>query len=143
MGYLTKEVIWSFQATLPPIIPISIKLMPVVFSLLGAALAIVLYHYSAYTFSAPGSPISLASYTFLYSAWQFNYIINHFLVKSVWRAGHLISYRTLDRGVLELVGPKGISNSMIKLTQGISNLQSGLVFNYALVILIGTAILIL
>nr|WRM53896.1 NADH dehydrogenase subunit 5 [Myriopathidae sp.] len=143
MGYLTKEVIWSFQATLPPIIPISIKLMPVVFSLLGAALAIVLYHYSAYPFSALVSPISLASYTFVYSAWQFNYIINHFLVKSVWRAGHLISYRTLDRGVLELVGPKGISNSMIKLTQEISNLQSGLVFNYALVMLIGTAILIL
>ena len=143
MGYLTKEVIWSFQATLPPIIPISIKLMPVVFSLLGAALAIVLYHYSAYPFSALVSPISLASYTFVYSAWQFNYIINHFLVKSVWRAGHLISYRTLDRGVLELVGPKGLSNSMIKLTQEISNLQSGLVFNYALVMLIGTAILIL
>nr|QJQ72502.1 NADH dehydrogenase subunit 5 [Trissopathes cf. tetracrada NB-2020] len=143
MGYLTKEVIWSFQATLPPIIPISIKLMPVVLSLLGAALAIVLYHYSAYTFSALVSPISLANYTFLYSAWQFNYIINHFLVKSVWRAGHLISYRTLDRGVLELVGPKGISNFLIKLTQGISNLQSGLVFNYALVMLIGTAILIL
>nr|QJS34438.1 NADH dehydrogenase subunit 5 [Antipathes cf. dichotoma NB-2020]QJS34638.1 NADH dehydrogenase subunit 5 [Stichopathes abyssicola] len=143
VGYLTKEVIWSFQATLPPIIPISIKLTPVVFSLLGAALAIVLYHYSPYAFSALGSAISLAGYTFLYSAWQFNYIINHFLVKSVWRAGHLISYRTLDRGVLELVGPKGMSNFMIKLTQGISNLQSGLVFNYALVILIGTAILIL
>lgn len=61
----------------------------------------------------------------------------------MWRVGHLISYRTLDRGVLELMGPKGISNFMIKLTQGISNLQSGLVFNYALVILIGTAILIL
>nr|QJS34679.1 NADH dehydrogenase subunit 5 [Tylopathes sp. n. NB-2020] len=143
VGYLTKEVIWSFQATLPPIIPISIKLMPVVFSLLGATLAIVLYHYSAYTFSALVSPISLASYTFLYSAWQFNYIINHFLVKSVWWTGHLITYRTLDRGVLELIGPKGLSNFMIKLTQGISNIQSGLVFNYALVILIGTAILIL
>nr|YP_009160776.1 NADH dehydrogenase subunit 5 [Myriopathes japonica]AGN48525.1 NADH dehydrogenase subunit 5 [Myriopathes japonica] len=143
VGYLTKEVIWSFQATLPPIIPISIKLMPVVFSLLGATLAIVLYHYSAYAFSALVSPISLASYTFLYSAWQFNYIINHFLVKSVWWTGHLITYRTLDRGVLELMGPKGLSNFMIKLTQGISNIQSGLVFNYALVILIGTAILIL
>nr|QWT29576.1 NADH dehydrogenase subunit 5 [Stichopathes sp. SCBUCN-8849]WAU48128.1 NADH dehydrogenase subunit 5 [Cirrhipathes cf. anguina LS-2022] len=143
VGYLTKEVLWSFQATLPPIIPISVKLMPVVFSLLGAALAIVLYHFSARAFSPLVSPISLASYTFLYSAWQFNYIINHFLVKSVWRVGHLISYRTLDRGVLELMGPKGISNFMIKLTQGISNLQSGLVFNYALVILIGTAILIL
>nr|QJS34585.1 NADH dehydrogenase subunit 5 [Phanopathes sp. NB-2020] len=143
VGYLTKEVIWSFQVTLPPIIPIFIKLMPVVFSLLGATLALVLYHYSAYAFRALGVSFSLAGYTFLYSAWQFNYIINHFLVKSVWWAGHLISYRTLDRGVLELVGPKGMSNFMIKLTQGISNLQSGLVFNYALVILIGTAILIL
>lgn len=53
-----------------------------------------------------------------------------------------MTYRTLDKGVLELVGPKGISDRMVQLTQGISNLQSGLVFNYALIILIGAAIFI-
>ena len=68
VGYLTKEVLWSFQVTLPPIIPISVKLMPVVFSLLGASLAIVLYHFSTRAFSPLVSSISLASYTFLYSA---------------------------------------------------------------------------
>ena len=41
------------------------------------------------------------------------------------------------------MGPKGISQLMIRLTQGVSNLQSGMVFNYALVILIGVAVLIL
>nr|YP_009734620.1 NADH dehydrogenase subunit 5 [Sphenopus marsupialis]QIB71214.1 NADH dehydrogenase subunit 5 [Sphenopus marsupialis]WGU50013.1 NADH dehydrogenase subunit 5 [Sphenopus marsupialis] len=142
VGYLTKEALWSFQATLPPIIPISIKLLPVIFSLLGATSAFVLYHCSTRAFSVPTPAISLASYAFLYSAWQFNYIINYFLVRNVWRLGHLISYRVLDKGVLELIGPKGISDRMIQLTQGISKLQSGLVFNYALIILIGAAVFI-
>nr|YP_009758587.1 NADH dehydrogenase subunit 5 [Haloclava producta]QIN90405.1 NADH dehydrogenase subunit 5 [Haloclava producta] len=136
VGYLTKEIIWSFQITLSPIIPTSIKLMPVIFSLFGAGTAVVLYHYSSRIFNAPTSPVGLAGYTFLYSAWQFNYIINHFLVQNVWRLGHLITFRVLDKGVLELIGPKGISQFMIRLTQEISNLQSGLVYNYALMILI-------
>ena len=38
--------------------------------------------------------------------------------------GHLITYRVIDRGVLEIIGPRGISNVIIKLTQNISNLQS-------------------
>ncbi len=45
--------------------------------------------------------------------------------------------------MLELIGPKGISQFVIRLTQGVSNLQSGMVFNYALVILIGVTVLIL
>lgn len=143
MGYLTKEVIWSFQTTLPIIIPTSIKLMPVAFSVLGAVTAVVLYHYSSRMFSRFTSPLMLASYTFAYSAWQFNYIVNQFLVKNVWKLGHLITFKTLDKGVLELIGPKGISQFIIRLTQGVSNLQSGMVFNYALVILIGVAVLIL
>jgi NADH-ubiquinone oxidoreductase chain 5 len=136
VGYLTKEIIWSFQITLSPIIPTSIKLMPVIFSLFGAGTAVILYHYSSRIFNTPTSPVGLAGYTFLYSAWQFNYIINHFLVQNVWRLGHLITFRVLDKGVLELIGPKGISQFMIRLTQEISNLQSGLVYNYALMILI-------
>nr|URF19448.1 NADH dehydrogenase subunit 5 [Galatheanthemum sp. MT-2020] len=136
VGYLTKEVVWSFQITLSPFIPTSIKLMPVIFSLFGAGSAVALYHYSSRIFNAPTSPVGLAGYTFLYSAWQFNYLINHFLVQNVWRLGHLITFRVLDKGVLELIGPKGISQFMIRLTQEISNLQSGLVYNYALMILI-------
>ncbi|YP_009701413.1 NADH dehydrogenase subunit 5 (mitochondrion) [Actinia tenebrosa] len=139
VGYLTKEVIWSFQITLSPIIPTFIKLLPVTFSLFGAGAAILLYHYSSRAFNAPVSPVGLAGYTFLYSAWQFNYIVNHFLVQNVWRLGHLITFRALDKGILELIGPKGLSQFIIRLTQEISNLQSGLVYNYALIIFITIA----
>lgn len=83
MGYLSKGAISSFQTTLPPIIPAFIKLMPVIFSLGGAGAAVVLYHCSSRAFYAPTSSVGRAGFTFLYSAWQFNFIINHFLVRGV------------------------------------------------------------
>nr|YP_010128072.1 NADH dehydrogenase subunit 5 [Gardineria hawaiiensis]QPP20599.1 NADH dehydrogenase subunit 5 [Gardineria hawaiiensis] len=141
VGHLVKEVVWSFQITFPPIVPLFIKLLPVCLSLGGAVLVVALYYYSVFFFRAP-SFAGRMGYTFLYSAWQFNYVFNHFLLKRVWKGGHLISFRTIDKGTLELVGPKGISNFLVGLAQGLSNLQSGLVFNYALVILVGAAILI-
>nr|YP_009029594.1 NADH dehydrogenase subunit 5 [Isopora togianensis]AHY04452.1 NADH dehydrogenase subunit 5 [Isopora togianensis] len=141
VGYLAKEVVWSFQITFPPIVPVFIKLLPVFLSLGGAALVIVLYFYSMHLFRVP-SFIGRMGYTFLYSAWQFNYVLNYFLAKRVWRGGHRISYRTIDKGTLELVGPQGVSNFLIGLTRGLSNLQVGQVFNYALVILIGVAMFI-
>nr|YP_009113374.1 NADH dehydrogenase subunit 5 [Dendrophyllia cribrosa]AEZ51018.1 NADH dehydrogenase subunit 5 [Dendrophyllia cribrosa] len=141
VGYLVKEVVWSFQITSPPIVSLPIKLLPVSLSLGGAVLVIVLYFYSVNFFRVP-SFMGRIGYTFLYSAWQFNYVLNYFLAKKAWKGGHKISYRTMDKGILELVGPKGISNFMIELARGLSNLQSGLVFNYALVILIGVAMFI-
>jgi NADH:ubiquinone oxidoreductase subunit 5 (subunit L)/multisubunit Na+/H+ antiporter MnhA subunit len=138
-GYLGKEVLWSFQTTLPPIIPITTKLLPVFFSFLGAISAFVLYLCTPRAFGVPSSPIGLASYAFIYSAWQFNFVINHLLARNVWGIGHLITYRAFDKGALELVGPKGISDRAARLTRVISRLQSGLIFNYALIMLAGAA----
>lgn len=83
MGYLARGVLWSFQITIFPIVPSSIKLMPVFLSLGGITLVIALYYYSAHLFRTPPSFIGRISYTFLYSAWQFNYILNHFLAERV------------------------------------------------------------
>jgi hypothetical protein len=57
--------------------------MPVAFSLFGAVVAVVFYHFPSRFFNAPTSSLGLASYTFAYSAWQFNFIVNQFLVKNV------------------------------------------------------------
>nr|QRG31965.1 NADH dehydrogenase subunit 5 [Pseudosuberites sp. CY-2021] len=81
-------------------------------------------------------------YTFFNSAWQFNYVINHFIVSNVWKFGHLVTYRIIDRGILETIGPKGIAKVLISLTQTISNYQSGMVFNYALIMIIFTTLFI-
>lgn len=56
--------------------------------------------------------------------------------------GHIITNLTLDKGVLELIGPKGIVNFLILQVQRLSSFQSGLVFNYALVFFIGVIVFI-
>ncbi len=81
-------------------------------------------------------------YTFFNSAWQFNYVINHFIVLNLLNFAHLVTYRVIDRGLLEIIGPNGISGLLIRLTQNISNFQSGMVFNYVLIMIVFTVLLI-
>nr|QDH12156.1 NADH dehydrogenase subunit 5 [Halichondria sp. HK-2019] len=167
VGYLGKEVVIS--NVLPPMISSSVKMLPLILSLFGALLAFVIYdrvtreavvrvnsiinvRSSLYTNEIRGEdPIEQRSkgawvfhvvYTFFNSAWQFNYVINHFIVSNVWKFGHLVTYRIIDRGILETIGPKGISKVLISLTQTISNYQSGMVFNYALIMIIFTTFFI-
>lgn len=157
----------------------SVKVVPLILSLLGALLAFVIYERITQAtwasnkrgitgFVRANSIVKVRSsfnkeksslytsrfsqkrwtwgfhivYTFLNSAWQFNYVINHFIVSNVWKFGHLVTYRIIDRGILETIGPKGISKVLISLTQAISNYQSGLVFNYALIMIIFTTFFI-
>nr|AYV91370.1 NADH dehydrogenase subunit 5 [Halichondria panicea] len=167
VGYLGKEVVIS--NVIPPMISNSVKMLPLILSLFGALLAFVIYdrvtreavvrvnsiinvRSSLYTNEIRGEdPIEQRSkgawlfhvvYTFFNSAWQFNYVINHFIVSNVWKFGHLVTYRIIDRGILETIGPKGISKVLISLTQTISNYQSGMVFNYALIMIIFTTFFI-
>ena len=45
--------------------------------------------------------------------------------------------KVLDRGIIEFIGPFGLSNYLIKTSFNISKLDSGLVTNYALYITLG------
>ena len=144
VGYLAKEV--ALSNVIPPVVSNYIKRTPLLLSLSGALLAFVVYDFLvAYRFNDKKG-VSLyiyqSVYTFFNSAWQFNYVINHFIVKNIWKFGHLITYRVIDRGLLEILGPRGVSKVLIKLTQNFSNLQSGLVFNYALIMIVFTTLFI-
>lgn len=170
VGYLGKEVILS--NVIPPIVSNYVKVAPLILSTLGVFLAIIVYeqcvglsklwyfpiNYKKIIYQNVknktllikegewgGSVINMYHmvYTFFNSAWQFNYVINHFIVSNIWKFGHLVTYRIIDRGILEVIGPKGISRILIKLTQNISNFQSGMVFNYALIMIVFTALFLL
>lgn len=146
VGYLTKEI--TLSNIVHPIVPNYIKILPVILSLSGGLCALLLYNgiwgfsRGKYWKTFYNKNIYHSIYTFLNSAWQFNYIINHFIIVNVWNFGHLISYKVIDRGLLEILGPKGISFVIINITQKISNLQSGMVFNYALIMIIFTTLFI-
>nr|WRI02241.1 NADH dehydrogenase subunit 5 [Acanthella acuta] len=155
VGYLAKEM--ALSTVITPIISNSAKIIPLLLSLFGAIFAFVIYYNSiAWAGMYPNAVWVLPSkanvvlprhlyhaiYTFFNSAWQFNYIINHFIVSNIWKFAHLVTYRIIDRGLLEIIGPRGVSNILTGLTQNISNFQSGMVFNYALIMLVFTTLFI-
>ncbi len=128
VGYLAKEAI--IPHIINPVVPNYIKILPFVLSLFGILGVIKI------------NKLLVLIYTFFNSAWQFNYIINNFFVNYIWKFGHLITYRVIDRGLLEIIGPKGAIQFLIRSTQKVSNLQSGAVFNYVLIMIVFTSLLI-
>ena len=48
----------------------------------------------------------------------------------------------MDKGSFEILGPSGIANMFLNLTKNFSKLQSGMIYHYAVVMLLGLTVLI-
>lgn len=59
------------------------------------------------------------------------------------RYGHTITYKVLDRGLIEEIGPSGIGALIRKMARGMSKIQSGQIYHYSISIIIGTLIFII
>jgi NADH-ubiquinone oxidoreductase chain 5 len=117
-------------------IPVIVKWTPVMVSFLGAGSALILYH------GFGGSILNLKLtfrpvYIFLNNKWHFDSIYNHFIVKPLVFFGHNVSYKIIDRGLIEYVGPTGLVSLVKNLSLKLSSLQAGYVYNYALTMFLG------
>ena len=128
IGYLTKDMIIGVGTTfwqnalfvLPSnlhvfdaeFLPQSLKLIPVIFSLLGVFTAIVLYGVLPlnYVYNFKMSKLGQSFYLFLNKKWYFDKVYNEFINQSVLKFGYDVSYKTIDRGLIENLGPHGLSN---------------------------------
>jgi hypothetical protein len=43
-------------------------------------------------------------------------VLNHYIAKPALRFGHDVTYKVIDRGLIEAVGPVGISNGLVNLS---------------------------
>jgi NADH-ubiquinone oxidoreductase chain 5 len=57
--------------------------------------------------------------------------------------GHNVTYKILDRGLIEYVGPTGIVKALKNTTTFLSQLQSGMVYNYAFVLFLATTLILI
>ncbi len=57
--------------------------------------------------------------------------------------GHKISYKVLDRGLIEEVGPTGIVKAVGGLASKASGVQTGQIGQYSLIMIIGTIVLLI
>lgn len=112
------------------------KQIPVILSIIGALSAILLYWYK------PAAPvISRNIYIFISNKWHFDAIYNNYVVKPLFIWGLDVSYKVLDKGLIEAWGPTGIIKLFKYLTSELSQLQSGQVYNYALAIILFTTLI--
>jgi NADH-ubiquinone oxidoreductase chain 5 len=111
------------------------KQIPVILSMTGATIAILLY------WKMPAAPVpSRDLFIFLSNKWHFDAIYNNYIVKPIFIWGLDVSYKVIDKGLIEAWGPTGIKRALKNITQGGSSLQSGQVYNYALAVILFTAI---
>nr|WVH38246.1 NADH dehydrogenase subunit 5 [Trametes gibbosa] len=112
-----------------------IKLFPSILSLLGALLAVYLYHFTPHLFFMESS-ITRKIYTFLNGKYLFDVLYNHFFIGRGLQLGYFIS-KVLDRGVIEFIGPYGLSNTLNNTGNNISKLDTGVITTYSLYITLG------
>ena len=121
----------------------SFKVLPVIFSLLGAFSSLIFYtFFSKSLFQLKISFFGKKIYNFLNKKWFFDKIYNEYLSQFFFKFGYDVSYKTIDRGIFEMFGPMGLSNSILKSASKISSLQTGYLYHVTLVILIGSVLLL-
>jgi proton-translocating NADH-quinone oxidoreductase chain L len=156
-GYYTKDMIigvgtdfWGNAIyTLPEnmilleaeFIPTNIKLVPVVFSITGAITSFLAYAYfSKELYQMKISFIGRKIYTFLNRKWFFDKVYNEYIVQGALTFGYQTSYKAVDRGLIEMLGPYGISHSIYNTSINISKMQSGHLYHYAFIMLLGVIV---
>ena len=112
------------------------KFLPVTLSLFGAALSFVLYNFqSSILFSLKTSFIGRKIYSFLNKKWFFDKIYNECVGQFFFKFGYSMSYKSIDRGTFEIMGPTGLSSVALKVAHQLHRSQSGSLYHYMIIIL--------
>jgi len=118
-------------------LPLIIKLLPAILSLLGGTLAIYLYHINPeFIINLTENSLGRKLYSFLNGKYYFDVIYNHYFISSGLQLGYKIS-KEIDRGAIELLGPHGLSNTLTNTGINIAKLDTGIITTYSLYITLG------
>lgn len=157
IGYLTKDMfiglgtnVWStsifnLQHNIISLngefMPFHIKLMPLYFSIFGAFFIIynnyLFLNYNYYKIVLNFKNI----YIFLIKKWYFDIIYNFFIVLNVFKFGFL-TFKDIDRGLIEIYGPLGIVKLVNKIFVKLKILRTGYVHHSLFLIVIGITLLL-
>src|SRR5579885_119379 len=119
-------------------LPFYVKNIPVLLSLLGAVIAHFIYSkYNLLIMNISTSALGIFIYRLWNKKYYFDVIYNKFIVIPLLSFGYHITFKLFDRGFIEFIGPTGIAALLMNITNRLSTIQSGYVFNYAFFIFIG------
>jgi len=124
-------------------IPLIIKLLPAILTLVGALTAVYIYHIiPEYTINLTNTVLGRNLYTFFNAKWAIDGFITSFIILPFMRLGYIAS-KVLDRGIIELAGPFGLTAVLSETSRTIASYDTGTITTYALYISIGILSLLL
>ncbi len=109
---------------------------------MAAGFAVAWYFY----ITNPLVPFGLAkrfsfAHKFLLNAWYFDALYDFLFVRPAKRIGRFL-WKTGDGRIIDGLGPDGVANRVIDITNRVVKLQTGYIYHYAFVMLIGVALII-
>lgn len=110
-------------------LPLHIKQIPTFFSLLGIFLSLYLNHYSA-KFLFYIKVTHKYIYNFFVQKWYFDTIYSELVAKKIYNIGYSHTFKNIDKGLLEFLGPLGISYYIYILSKNIRLLFVDYIYNY-------------
>lgn len=124
-------------------IPSGYKLLPLIGSLFGGALALILYHQGAlFTINVVDAVLGRTLYRFLNQKYFFDNLIGSFILTPALNFGY-ITNKVLDRGAIELIGPYGLVHSFRTAASRVTALDTGYIPTYGTFIVVGLVLSIL
>jgi len=127
--------------------PLSIKHPPTWFLFLTPALVIISIPISFYLFIINKKVVeklvrmNRPLYLFLKNKWYFDELYDYIFVSPSKRIGHFL-WKKIDESIIDRFGPDGISQLIKNFSIRAVKFQSGFIYQYAFVILIGFSILL-
>ena len=154
VGFLTKDFFvgagtdfWSNSIFVLPknlffieaeFLPIIVKWLPFSLSLFGIVLAsyINILNINLFTFVRVNKFLTFFSFL-INKKWYIDILQNRLVVSVILNFGYLISFKTLDRGFIELVIPYGISRLVKNRSKVLILLQTGQITHYLFFMVLG------
>lgn len=159
LGYITKDMFvglgsnfWNNSIYINPFnnqmidaefLPTFFKILPVIFSFSGLFIAFYLYFFKfKFLYNLKISKYGIYFYNFLNRKWYFDKIYYEFINQYILKIGYNFTYKMIDKGLIEMCGPYGLTMIFSFLSQKIIQLQTGYIYHYSLLMLISTIFLI-
>ena len=153
IGYTTKELFigfgtnfWQSAIFIAPanyllldieFIDLFFKLLPLILTLSGVSLAYYIY---AFNLDNYYQIKKLKSYKYIYNflnkKWYFDRLYNQFITQNVLNYSLRFTYKDLDRGIVEILGPSGIIQVINNTQNNLKYLQTGNIFHYLFILLL-------
>ena len=114
------------------------KLIPLVFSVAGMLASLLVYFlFYNYTNFTITTPFFNKTYWFLVKKWYFDIIYNNLFVFNILKFCYIATFKLVDRGFIEVVGPLSLIRSISRISAVFSSIQTGYIYNYIFLMLIG------